>query len=141
MNDGCSIPGRSWLILSVLVGMNYLGDLRADTNRVQKLVTLEECIQTALLQNRDLQIERLNPEIARATLSGSYGYYDPLLAMDARTENASDSGGFDPADFSRDAIYDAESEVAKAGLTGFLPTGSATAWGVITRTVLGLGTV
>jgi outer membrane protein TolC len=98
-------------------------ELCAETNRAQKIVTLEECIRTALLQNRALQIERLNPEIARATLSSSYGYYDPIFTMDARNENATDSGGFDPADFSRDAIYEAESDILKAGVIGFLPTG------------------
>jgi outer membrane protein len=86
-------------------------------------VSLQDCLQTALLNNRALQIERLNPDIARATLSSSYGYYDPIFLADARRESLSDSGGFDPADFSRDAIYTAESRVATAGLTGFLPSG------------------
>ncbi len=86
-------------------------------------ITLDECIRTALIHNRSLQIQRLNPEIARDTLSGSRGYYDPLLIADVRHESSSDSGGFDPTDYSRDAIYDAESETARMGLTGVLPTG------------------
>ncbi len=87
-------------------------------------ITLEECIRTALLRNRALQIQRLNPEIARDTLSGSRGYYDPLFSVDFRSENSTDSGGFDPTDFSRDAIYTAESETVKLGFTGVLPTGA-----------------
>jgi len=86
-------------------------------------ITLQDCIQTALLQNRLLQIERLNPPIARSWLSASYGYYDPVFLADLRDESAADSGGFDPADFSRDAIYSADSDTARLSLTGFLPTG------------------
>ena len=84
---------------------------------------LDECIRTALLQNRALQIERLNPAIAQSWLSASYGYYDPIFTVDARSEDSSDSGGFDPADFSRDAVFTADSEVARGALIGFLPGG------------------
>lgn len=115
--------GRNVAALLALLCAAGSAEVRADTNVVQKVVALEECIRTALIQNRALQIERLNPEIARANLGVSYGYYDPVFTVDARKENTSDSGGFDPADFSRDAIYDAESEILKAGFTGFLPTG------------------
>lgn len=113
-----------WGAVAVLLaGLIGAADGRADLNQAPKVVSLDECIRTALLQNRALQIERLNPEIARATLSSSYGYYDPIFTLDARNENATDSGGFDPADFSRDAIYEAESDIARAGVIGFLPTG------------------
>jgi outer membrane protein TolC len=86
-------------------------------------MTLEECIHTALAQNKALQIERLNPPLARARLSGAYGYYDPLFSSEYRSESLSDSGGLDPTDFSRDAIYTADSQTARAGFTGFLPSG------------------
>ena len=86
-------------------------------------LSLHECIKTVLLKNRALQIERINPLIAQATLSASFGYYDPILFSQADRENATDTGGFDPADFSRDAIYEARSDVVRSGLTGFLPSG------------------
>lgn len=86
-------------------------------------LSLQECIETALTSNRAIQIERINPEIARLALEGSYGYYDPIFSTEVRKERDNDTGGFDPADFSRDAIYSADSEVGAAGLTGFLPTG------------------
>ncbi|MBE0541052.1 MAG: TolC family protein [Verrucomicrobia bacterium] len=86
-------------------------------------LALEECIRIALLQNRTLQIERLNPAIAQSWLSASYGYYDPIFSVEARSEDSEDTGGFDPADFSRDAVFSADSEVARGGLIGFLPGG------------------
>jgi outer membrane protein TolC len=88
-----------------------------------RFVTLRECLVTALLANRDLQVERLNPEVAQASLSLARGAYDPLFLTEVRKENSSDSGGFDPSDFSRDAIYDAESDIVSAGLVGLLPSG------------------
>lgn len=86
-------------------------------------VTLDLCLEQALRQNRELQIERLNPAIAHANLAGAFGFFDPLFISDYRREQASDTGGFDPTDFSRDAVYAAESEVLRLGLTGYLPTG------------------
>jgi outer membrane protein TolC len=86
-------------------------------------ISLGECLQTALSQNREIQIERINPRVAQLTLEASYGAYDPFLFADNRWESLADSGGFDPADFSRDAIYEADSEVSRFGLTGLLPTG------------------
>jgi outer membrane protein TolC len=95
-----------------------------------KEVSLRECIETALVRNRTLQIERLTPQVARLALEGAYNYYDPVLFTQVQREHDADTGGFDPADFSRDAIYSAKSEVARGTLSGFLPTGlSYSLWG------------
>ncbi len=110
--------GVLWLIALKSVGT----ETNSAASEVRRL-SLDECIHTALLQNRSLQIERLNPAIAQFWVSASYGYYDPVLTLDLRTEESSDSGGFDPADFSRDAIYTADSETARGALLGFLPGG------------------
>lgn len=82
-----------------------------------------ECVRMALEQNRELQIERLNPELGQLALSAAYGAYDPWLTSQFLWESATDKGGFDPIDFSRDAIYEADSQVVRAGLTGLLPSG------------------
>ena len=89
---------------------------------VQKL-TLRDATQAALLHNRVLQIERINPEIARMDLKAAYGYYDPLLLAQGRRENVSDSGAFDPANPAVDSGFESESDVANLGLAGFLPSG------------------
>ena len=89
----------------------------------QKMISMRDVIDNALLQNRQLQIERINPEILRMTLRASYGFYDPLFQTRAHTESAVDTGGFDPANFSADAVFDADSEVVSSGLIGFLPSG------------------
>jgi outer membrane protein TolC len=86
-------------------------------------LSLTDAIATALEGNRDLQIERVNPAIARAGLGESYGYYDPIFLGDLRRETDADTGGFDPLNFSNDAVYEADSLIANAGLSGFLPSG------------------
>ena len=92
------------------------------TNKVAAL-SLKEVTKRALINNRQLQIEQINPEIARFTLSASRGIYDPIFQSLAQSESTSDTGGFDPANFSNDAIFDAESEVISSGFTGYLPSG------------------
>jgi outer membrane protein len=93
------------------------------STRATQYMSLKECIQVALLRNREIQIERMNPMVARLALSASHSYYDPILSAEGRRENTADNGGFDPSDFSRDAVYSAESYVSSIGITGQLPTG------------------
>jgi outer membrane protein TolC len=86
-------------------------------------LSLKDGVQKALRENRDLQIERLNPPIFAKTLSASYGVYDPQFALDYRYSDTSDSGGFDAADLSKDAVYQAKADTLVQGLTGLLPFG------------------
>jgi outer membrane protein len=86
-------------------------------------ISLREAFDNALLQNRQLQIERINQEVAALRLNSAYAYYDPIFEARVQRESASDTGGFDPLNFSADAIYEADSDVASVGFRGFLPTG------------------
>lgn len=86
-------------------------------------LALRDAIQTALRNNRLLQIERINPAIERANLSIAWGVYDPIFFAQADRENTSDTGGFDPADPSADAVFQAQSDVLRMSLTGLLPSG------------------
>src|SRR5206468_3354728 len=61
-----------------------------------RALTLEECIQTALQHNFDVQIKRYTPEIARYNLSGSYGGYDPTYSFSGEHDYNQAPGGVDP---------------------------------------------
>lgn len=113
---------RKFFVSLTTVGLASMAWSQSPEARTRSL-SLDECVQTALAHNRDIQIERLNPRIARLTLDGAQGYYDPRFTMDARHLDIADTGGYDPKDLSRDAIYDAKANVVEAGFTGFLPTG------------------
>jgi outer membrane protein len=122
-------PARWPVLLGLLLASspalfaNQFTPFETDDSAQVRRLRLDQCVFTALRQNRELQIERLTPAITESVLSGSYGYYDPIFRTEARSQNASDTGGFDPADFSRDAVYDAESQTIRSGVTGFLPWG------------------
>jgi outer membrane protein TolC len=108
-----------WPLLSAL-----LPTASAQTNGSGlRQLSLRDAIQTALEHNRTLQIERVNPEVARLTLKASTGYCDPLLTSQVRRENVADSGAFDPANPAVDTGFESESTVAGVGLNGYLPFG------------------
>ena len=115
---------RRFVVALVGAALGAVGLIPGLSEEIQtRHITLEECIRTALLQNRTLQIERLTPAITESLLGGSYSYYDPVLTLNAGKEHSADAGGLDPTDFSRDAIYSADSQTAASELTGFLPGG------------------
>src|SRR5690242_11986038 len=86
-----------FLSFSVAAGVEVSAQVQITSS--QKMVSLREVIDNALLQNRQLQIERINPEIQKLTLRASYGLYDPRFQTRAHTESSVDTGGFDPANF------------------------------------------
>jgi outer membrane protein len=72
------------------------GALRAqDTNnavpaRTPRVVSLTDCIQLALQNNFDIQIQRYNPVISGYTLAAQYGGYEPTFTFTAnKTYNQS----------------------------------------------------
>ena len=116
MNFGNS-PG--WLLaLSLMLVQSG----HAEEPRLRPL-SLDDCLESALIHNREIQIERINPRIAQLSLDSAQGVYDPTFAIDARHLDIADTGGYDPKDLSRDAIYDAKANVVKAGFTGYAPSG------------------
>lgn len=75
---------------------NAPGLLPPDQRPLRPL-SLQECIRLALEHNFRLQIERWNPIRFQYQLAGSYGYYDPVLRVDATETKSSTTGYFDPA--------------------------------------------
>jgi len=67
------------LVGVVLAGFCALAAQEAEPER--RALSLQECIQLAVQNNLELQIERYNPQLALFGLKGSYGAYDPTLAV------------------------------------------------------------
>ena len=112
-----------WRRLTSILAATFLsgGSAFAQTNHVKPLA-LSDAIHTALRNNRLLQIERINPELARAAVSLAWAAYDPVFFAQADQENTTETGGFDPLNPQNEA-YTANSEVLRTSLTGVLPTG------------------
>src|SRR5689334_7203253 len=67
----------------------------AQTNGMQtRTLSLEDCVAIALQHNFTIQISRYNPMIARYTLFGSYGAYDPSLSLSGEHDYNLSPGGF-----------------------------------------------
>jgi outer membrane protein TolC len=86
-------------------------------------LSLRECIELALQHNLDVQIERYGPELARWTLHGSYGAYDPVFNVSATHHSLKSPALFAPRKFNPDFPYDLTTDSVGAGFLGVLPSG------------------
>jgi len=76
--------------------MVSVGLVQAQTNTVEvRKLSLEDCIQIALEHNLEVQIRRLDPELAGYTLRSSYGAYDPSLSLSGGHSFNRSPGGID----------------------------------------------
>lgn len=111
---------RTALILGLMMTVFALG-ARAEGERIRPL-SLEECIRIALQHNYDIQISRLNPELAGFSLSSSYGAYDPTLSFGASHDYNLSPGGRDELNRAYGGT-ESEANNIDAGLNGLLPWG------------------
>jgi outer membrane protein TolC len=65
------------------------GSASAQTNATAPIrqLSLQECVQLALKNNFNLQIDRYNPEISLYNLKASYGSYDPTLSLSGQHDH------------------------------------------------------
>jgi outer membrane protein TolC len=111
--------------LSVLLAGLFLaaqaGGARAETVTNRSL-TLEDCIHVALEHNLDIQIERINPDLARYSLSGAYGSYDPSFTISGTHSSDHSPGGLD-AEGRAFGGTESEADTFSSGIQGLLPWG------------------
>jgi outer membrane protein TolC len=85
-------------------------------------ITLQEALDLALQHNYDVQIQRFLPDIARFTLGGSYGAYDPVLSASGQHSYSLSPGGLNPYN----QVYlgaETEADSFNTSLSGLLPWG------------------
>lgn len=91
-------------------------------DRPVKAVSVDECVQQALLKNLDIRIARFLPDLTRINLNGAYGAYDPNFSFNSgydfnRSPGQQIAPGVDsPATEQETASFG-------AGFNGLLPTG------------------
>ncbi|MBC8096787.1 MAG: TolC family protein [Akkermansiaceae bacterium] len=88
----------------------------------ERVLSLEDCIKLALEHNLEVQITRLDPQLAQFELSGSYASYDPALSLSASHSYDRSPGG---RDSQNRPFTGAESETDSfsAGIGGLMPWG------------------
>lgn len=99
----------------------------AQTNQVNTSLTrslkLDECIDLALANNLDIQIQRLNTDLAGYSLTATYGAYDPNFSLFARRDFLSSPSEIDPKNRNPNLPYEMTTDSAGAALKGSLPIG------------------
>jgi HAE1 family hydrophobic/amphiphilic exporter-1 len=94
-----AIATMNWLgILLVMVSTSVAVLAQTNAPEVRKL-SLEDCLQSALRKNLDLQIARYIPPLATLDLQAAYAGYDPNFAINPGSPQHSYSkspGSFDP---------------------------------------------
>jgi len=86
-------------------------------------MSLQECLDAALVQNLDLQIEHLSNDIALYNLNGSYGPYVPTFSFSATHRFESVPQDVDLKKLYPDSPYELDSDALGPSLSGNLPIG------------------
>jgi outer membrane protein TolC len=104
------------------VGMDYAA---VDTNaaaavpRTVRELSLQDCIELALRENLDLQIERTKPQVQLYSLRSYYGGYDPTITLSGQHDHSETAA----TGTSGASTYD-DNQVS-GGINGLLPWGTA----------------
>jgi outer membrane protein TolC len=118
--------GQAMYVL-IVAGLLLLGALAAPaqtaTHQNTRRISLQECIDSALRNNLDVQIQQVSSEISRYDLSGAYGVYSPTLSFEARRDFVSQPGDFAPQKFNLDYPYELTTDKGITSLGGILPFG------------------
>ncbi len=87
-------------------------------------VTLDECLHLALRNNLSVQIERRGPAVARLTLEGARGAYDPSLVLSNKVSYFDNPGRIDSFTGFTSGASQNWTESYGPGLKGLLPWGT-----------------
>ena len=96
--------------------------------RQERMLSLTDCINLALEHNFNVQISRLDPDVAGFQLKSSYAGYDPTFSLSARHGYALSPGGLD----SQGRTYtgtESETETFGGSIGGLLPWGTRYSFG------------
>lgn len=88
-----------------------------------KLMSLQDCIQQAISQNLDVQIERYNPKISLYDLNAAYSGYDPSFNISGQHDFNASAGGFNPNATNLIPSRETKDNSFSSGIGGSLPWG------------------
>jgi len=115
-----NLPESADELYAQMTNSSYAADT-SNSARVRPM-SLDDCIAMALKHNFTIQIARFNPDLARYTLWGSYGVYDPTLSASYDHQYNQSPGGIDQQGRTFSGTQ-TESDSINSGLAGFLPWG------------------
>jgi outer membrane protein len=84
-------------------------------------MSLTDCIQQALQQNFDVQIQRYNPQISLYDLRAAYGGYDPTFNISGQHDYTVSPSRYNPYAVTNTPASVSDENQFNSGLTGTLP--------------------
>lgn len=112
----------SKLMVAATSMVSVLGGPLHAAERVERQMSLADCITTALEHNLDIQIERYNPILAEASLGVAYAAFDPNLTLRAVHNHNTSPGGRTPEGLEFPGTT-SDSDTMNGSLSGLLPSG------------------
>ncbi len=109
-------------ILLVLAFATFRVAAQTNTDDV-RVLTLQDCVQSALQKNLDLQIARYIPPLALNDLDAAYAGYDPNLALSGSHSYFTSAGGFNSQIGTLTAPTTANQNSFNSTIGGLLPWG------------------
>ena len=110
---------RIWLVLA---GASLAALAQTNAPEIRKL-TLDDCIQSALQRNLDLQIARYVPSLASLDLQAAYAGYNPEFAIGGAHNFDMQAGSFNPQIGTLTAGRTVDANAFNSSLGGLLPWG------------------
>lgn len=96
--------------------------------RLERVLSLEDCIKIALEHNLAVQIRRLDPEVSGFELRASYAGYDPSFSLSGERSYALSPGGLDTQGRSYSGT-ESETDSFSGSIGGLLPWGTRYSFG------------
>lgn len=111
-----------WIGLLTLLPLAQAQTPPANAPAGVRTLSLEQAIQLAVEHNFDLQIQRINPEIAQYSLSAAFAGYEPTLNLSGQHSYSSTPGSINNQGLNIPG-GESERDSFNANLNGRLPTG------------------
>jgi outer membrane protein TolC len=84
----------TWLRILLVLALATFRALAQTNTADVRVLTLQDCIQSALQKNLDLQIARYGPPLALESLDAAYAGYDPNLTLSGAHNYYTSAGGY-----------------------------------------------
>ncbi|MGH7990095.1 MAG: TolC family protein [Limisphaerales bacterium] len=108
------------VLISLLTA--FAATAQTGTNATMRAMSLMDCIQQAMTNNLDVQIERYDPQISLYNLNAAYGGYDPTFDISGQHGYNVSPGGFTSQQIQIPATT-SKSDGFNSSINGELPEG------------------
>jgi outer membrane protein len=113
---------HNWIVGLTSLTLAVLAAAAGEAPQTRAL-SLEDCLQSALEKNLDLQIARYNPSLAQAALQGTYAGYNPNFSASGAHNFSLSGGGFNSTIGTNTPASISDRNAFSSSLGGLLPWG------------------